>query len=168
MSLVTVSFTYSFVDDAGKTSSTKIRVPLVGMTLVDISEFGLASAQVLADLSSCKLTKTTACVGVDLTGLGLRAVATATSDIAHKALVMIRSSIGAFTRMIIPTFNESFQVPNSDQVDTADASVVALVTAIEDGIAVTGGTVTPVDRRGYDIESVDDIREIFRKFKPVG
>lgn len=169
MSLVVIRFTFAFLDDKGKTSSTKINIPVTGATITDIIEFGQGSAQVLADLSSCRITSVTGCLGVDLTGLGLQATASSISDIAHKLLVNIQSSIGTFTRMFIPTLNEGLVLSGSDIVDDTDADVTALITAIEDGVAVTadgGATVSPVDRRDYDLELVTSVSENFRKFKP--
>lgn len=165
MSIFAVSVTVTFIDDKGKTSSTKCHIP-TGLSIAAITAFCTSFGQLLADFSSCQVTGVKACVGLDLSSATLRAVAAAGSDIANKAQALFTTGTGLFSRMIMPTASDSYTLTDSDAFDEADGDVAALVTIFEDGITTTGGTIAPVDLRDNDITGVTEFRETFRKFKP--
>lgn len=165
MSIFAISCTFNFVDAKNKTSTTKVRIP-VGLTIATITAFAQAAAQLFVDFSSCRLTSVKACVGIDISGLGLQTVAAAQADVAEKGYFGLRTAGNTYGKMILPTFAESLVAPNSDAIDTTDTDVAAFITALEDGIATTGGTIAPVDLRDNDFVEVTEARELFRKFTP--
>jgi hypothetical protein len=63
----------------------------------------------------------------------------------------------------IPTFSEALVQAGTDAVDTADLDVAAFVTAMQDGIVVTGGTISPTNSRDNDVVSLASARQQFRR-----
>lgn len=165
MSLFSIGVNFAFIDDKGDTSTTKVKIP-TGLTIPGIVAFAQSAAQLFADFSTCRVTKVTACIGIDLSGLGLLASPTAQSDVSEKGLFNMRTASNTYARMFVPTISESLVVANSDALDPADADVIAFTTALEDGILTTGGTIVPVDTRGNEITEVTEAREFHRGFRP--
>jgi hypothetical protein len=158
-----VSMTFTFKDNKGKTAPCKIHVPST-FSVAQYIEFAQAAAQILANLSSAKLVNVSISVGVDLSAATIRSVASTTADIFQKAVVSVRSIVsGLFARFNIPTIQDSIVIEGTDQLDTSDADVAALVIALEDGISVGSPAVivTPRDLRGNVLDTVSSTREIF-------
>ncbi len=163
MSAISVVFT--FLDDKNKSSVTKLRVP-TGLTIPQYIEFVQGAAQIVANLTRSKVTNVSFCAKVDLSSATIRGTALAFSDIAEKALLIIRSSVaGLFSKMKIPTIDEDVLIPNTNTIDPANAEAAALITALEDGINVVGigQVVQPIDLRGNDLAEVVTAKELFRK-----
>lgn len=155
---VTVNFTIT--DAKGKSAVTKVRVP-TGFSLADYSQFAIAMGNLIAAVSDGVITDISVGIPLSLSGATIRAVANTTADIAKKALLNAASAIaGLFTRYNIPTYNEAKTVDGSDEIDTSDPDVSALIAVYESG---AGGT-APVDARENDISDITTAREIFRKF----
>lgn len=95
------------------------------------------------------------------------AVASSIADIQEKARFSFRT-VGNFLKSIsLPTILESIFTPGSAQVDTSDADVAAFVTAMTDGIDLTGvggsGTIEPSDARDADLTSLEAAVEAWGK-----
>lgn len=166
MSTFAISFTFSFVDSKNKTASTKINVP-TGLTIAGIISFGQAAAQILANFSSCRLTGLRACIGIDISGLGLLTAPATGSDRSEKGLFNMRTAGNTYGKIMLPTFAESLVVANTDQIDETDTDVAAFITALEDGLTMTStAVIAPVDLRDNDFIEVTETRELFRAFKP--
>lgn len=160
---LSVSVGINFIDSKGKTSTTKIRVP-IGFSVAQYTEFAIAAAQICTNVSLAKVTAVSFSIGVDLSGATIRSAALGAADIAQKMLIVARSTIsGLFARFNIPTANEAKVISGSDAFDTADADVAALITALEDGILVGAVTVTPRDLRENTLDTVTQVRETFRR-----
>jgi hypothetical protein len=160
---IAISLEFAFVDDKGETSSTTVRVPN-GFTLAQYGEFGFAMAQLFADASGCAITGVSINFALDLSGLGLKTVANALSDVAEKAQFIWNTVTGSIKKIFrIPTFSESLVQAGTDAVDTADLAVAAFVTANTNGIVVTGGTVAPTNSRDNDVVSLASARQQFRR-----
>lgn len=158
-----VSIRYDFVDSKGKTSFTKIRVPL-GFSIAQYSEFVLGMGQFISNISTCRITGASMTFNIDLSGLGLKAAATVVADTAQKGYFsFISAATGFYKRLRIPTFDESLVETGSDGIDTVDPAVAAFTNAMTNGIVVTGGTVSPVTERGQDLVSLNEAREVFRR-----
>lgn len=159
-----VSVTFTFLDDKDKSSSTKIRVPN-GFSLADYGEFAVGAAQVLANLSTARMTNCSFSATLDLSSATIRAAASLGADIAEKALFVVRSTVnGLFARFNIPTLNDAKVLDGTDQLDTADPDVAAMIAIIENGIDLGGANfIQPVDLRGNDLDEVSQTREVFRR-----
>jgi len=158
-----VSFRFDFVDAKGKPSFTKVRVP-TGFTISGYTDFGILMAQLLANLSTCRMTGASFCVGLDLSSSTIKAIPSGLSDIAQKALFGFSTVVsGLRTKMKLPAISESKMVLGSDVLDLSDVDVAGFISAMETGVVVTGGTIEPTDLRGNNISILDYARELFRK-----
>lgn len=155
---VTINFTIA--DAKGKSAVTKVRVP-TGFSLADYAQFAIAMGNLIAAVSDGVITDISVGVPLSLSGATIRAVANTTADVAKKALLTAVSAIaGLFTRFNIPTYNESHTVTGSDEIDTSNPDVSALIAIYEAGV----GGVNPIDSRSNDVADVQTARETFRKF----
>lgn len=80
------------------------------------------------------------------------------ADIQEKAKFVFQS-LAPFTKALsLPTFLETKMVPGSDIVDTSDTDVAAFVTAMVDGLDLTGaggsGVIQPCDIREDDLTAL--------------
>lgn len=152
------------LDDKGKSSLSKIRIPNT-FTFAQMGEFAADAAQLIAIASNGVITEVNVSVPLSVSFAGLKAVAGILSDVAQKAFFVARSTFaGLFSRFSIPTLDEDKVLDGSDVLDTADADVAAMITAIEDGIDIGLGVfVQPVTTRGNPIAEVSQATELFRK-----
>lgn len=157
-----VTCTVTFVDSKGKTANTKVRVPS-GFSVAQYIEFAQGAAQIFTNVSLAKVTSVSFAIGVDLSGATIRSAALTAADIAQKMLMIARSAVsGLFARFNVPTANEAKVISGTDQFDSADTDVAALVAAIETGLVISGSLVQPKDKRGNGLEEISQIRETFR------
>lgn len=158
-----IAVRFDFQDEKGKTSFTKIRVPTT-LSIGQVTQFAVAIAQLISNISQCQITNVSTTFAIDLSSLTLKAGATALADIAQKGYFAFSSTItGFFKRLRIPTFDETKVNAGSDTIDTVDADVAAFVAAMEDGIAVTGGTIQPCTERMQELSALSEAREVFRR-----
>jgi len=148
----------NLVDDKNKTSFTRVRVP-TGFTIAQYTSFVQDLAQAVTNISGCRVTG--ASISLNFSMAGLTAAASAVADVASKAFLKVRSAVaGFFAKMSIPTFDEdSLVLTGSDQIDTADVDVAALIALIETG----DGTVVPCDKYGNDLTETTIARELFMR-----
>lgn len=158
-----VSIRFDILDDKGKTSFTKVRVPN-GFSIAQYIEFAQAMAQIIADISNGLVTSAGICIGLDLSGATLKAAATAIADVAQKAFFQFNTAVaGLRAKLKIPTLDETILVANSDSVDQLEARSAAFIAGMENGIVTLGGTIQPTNSREDDITAVSLAREVFRK-----
>jgi hypothetical protein len=154
---------FDFVDEKGKTSFTKVRVP-TALSLSQAAQFGVALGQLISNISQCRITGISTTFAIDLSGLGLKTVISSVADIAQKGYFAFRSVVtGFFKRLRIPTFDETKVNAGSDAIDTLDVEVAAFQAAMEDGIAVTGGTIQPCTERVQELTALSEAREVFQR-----
>ena len=162
---IAVTLNFSMVDGDGKTSNTKIRVP-TGFAIADYQSFAEDAAQLIVNISNCQITSASVNFEIDTSGLGLKAVASAVEKVSQKMFGIFNTAVGRVAKWLIPAAVEEKVVSGSDDFDQTDTDVAALVSAMEDGIAVTGGTYAPCNGRGEDITSVASLTETFRRRNP--
>jgi len=158
-----VSIRFDFQDEKGKTSFTKVRIPTT-FSIGTVTAFAVGLGQLISNISLCQITNISTTFALDLSGLSLKAAASAVADIAQKGYFAFRSAVTGFIkRLRIPTFDENNINAGSDTIDTLDTNVAAFVTAMESGIAVTGGTISPTTERMQDLTALDQAYEVFRR-----
>jgi len=161
--VLAVSIRYGFIDEKGKPSFAKIKVPN-GFSIAQYTEFAQASAQILANVSTGQVTSASISVGLDLSGATIKATALAGADIFQKALIQFNTVVAGFrARLKIPAIWENLFVAGSDQLDQTAGAVQSFVSAYEDGIVVTGGTIQPCDDRENDVSALTIAKQNFRK-----
>lgn len=158
-----VSIRFDFVDGKGKTSFTKIRVPN-GFSVAQYTEFAQAMCQLLTNLTQASITRAGFSVGLNLSTATIKATPNVFSDIAQKVMFGFSTALAGFrTKVKLPALNEDKVTTGSDAINQADPAVAAFIAAMENGIVVTGGTISPTDQRGNDINNTDYAKELFRK-----
>jgi len=157
---IAVVINFSMVDGDGKPTGTKIRVP-TGFAISDYREFAEEAAQILVDISNCQITSASIGVEVDLSGLGLKTVASAVEKVGAKMQGLFATASGLIAKWLIPAPLEEKVVSGSDDFDQTDTDVAAWIAANEDGLAVTGGTWLPCNGRGDDITGINTCKETF-------
>lgn len=155
---VTVNFTLQ--DDKGKTSRTSVRVPST-FSIADYKEFAQAFAQLIANVSTARITGASISLGVDLSSAGLKTVAAAVSNVATKMQGLWNTTSGIIAKWRVPSPHDTQVTAGSDDFDQADVSVAPVITAMEDGIAVTDGTMRFTNGRGDDVTSVSSLKQTF-------
>lgn len=159
---IAIKIIYTARDNKGKLATTEVKVP-TGYSIAQYVEFVGAMAQLIDAIVDGKITSANFCIGVELSGLGLKALALDASDVEEKGFFQYATAGGYQTRLQIPTFKEGLVVLGSDAIDTLQADVLAFNTAMLVGILVTGpDTIQPSDEREDDIQSLDFAREHFR------
>lgn len=155
---------FTFKDEKNKPSRTEINLPS-GTAFTDVVLFAKEFAPLVNDLITGQITSIGVCASVSLTGLGLRTAPLSGSDVEEGGRFQFNTVNGFPTAFRLPTFAESFVLANSRNIDTTDADVAAIVTAMEDGIDLSGaggtGVITPVDKRDEDIVALNYAREQF-------
>jgi hypothetical protein len=162
---VATSIIFTFVDDSGDTGRTEIKVPST-FALSDYVEFAQAFGQLLANISNCQVTGASVSVGIDLSSAGLKAVAAAVSNVAAKMAGLWNTATGIIAKWFIPSPHDTQVTAGSDQFDQTDIAIAPIITAMEDGIAVTSGTLQPTNGRGDDVTSVAKLAQQFRRRSP--
>jgi len=161
--VLAVSVRFDFVDGKGKTSFTKIRVPN-GFSIAQYTEFAQGMGQLITDLTQSRITRAGFSVGLDLSSATIKAAPVVFADIAQKVMFGFSTVLAGFrTKMKLPALNESKVTAGSDAINQADPDVAAFVTAMENGVVVTLGTISPTDQRGNDVNNTDYAKELFRK-----
>lgn len=156
-----IDIRYGFVDDKNKSASTVVHVPS-GFALSDYDEFGLAMAQLMANISQGQLSQGSISYAVDLTGLGLKTTAVTLASIARKLRLRFATAVTGFiAKTLIPAPRETLVGSGSDDFNQADPDVAALISFFEDGTAVTLGTMTLTNGREHDITAIVEAKEKF-------
>lgn len=151
---------YTYVDDSGDTATHAIDIPTT-FSLAQYTEFGRAMAGLLDDMVHGRIQSAQLVIAVDISGLTSNAPVVG-SDVEEIGSFFFSTLEGRNVLINIPTIDESLVVAGADDVNLSDPNVVAFVTAMETGIAVTGGTISPCDVDEDDIVSINVAREAFR------
>lgn len=158
--MAAVQLVYTAIDDSGERGTTGINLP-TGFSLSQFGEFGSAMATLLDAVLAGKVESAELCFGVDVSGLTSN-TALSTSDVEELGAFQFRTIDNFPVRMNLPGIDELLVASGSDDIDQADADIAAFISAIESGIATTGGTISPCDVAEGDIVSTDYARERFR------
>lgn len=158
-----VSLRVDFIDNKGKTSFTKFRVPS-GRTLSEYTVWALAHLQKLLNISTGRITGASICLGIDTGALGLSTTASSVSNVGVKGAFRFNTSqSGFYAKTNIPALAESKVIAGSDNIDQSDADVIAYMADLTGGVSVTGGTMVFTNGRGHTITSIRTAKERFRR-----
>lgn len=150
----------SWRDQAGKTATNTLYVPN-GLTLAQYHEGLEASAVLLDEVSGAVMEGMTFCVEVDISGLTGNVVVT-TADVEDIGAFQFRTADNRPVNVNVPGIIDTLAPLGSDNLDQSDTDVAAFISMFEDGLAVTGGTITPTDVDSDDITAVVFAREEVR------
>lgn len=167
MALVDITFT---VRD-GKTPPNESTVTVFttdGYTLAQLVGAVVALAPLVKNMMTGGIVSATLAVNVDISAISGIGVADPDSDTEEGALFIWDTDTGFSKRNRIPTFDEALLISGTREVDTSDINVAAFNNAIIAGLVVGAATVTFVDSRGDDIDSLTDAYESFQSSRKRG
>lgn len=154
---------YSIQDEKGKTSTTEINMP-TATTFTDASIMAGEMALLVDAMITGQITRIGIVATVDLP-VTLKAAPLANSDVEEGARFQFRTINGFFSGLRLPTFDEAAIVAGSKAVDLTDGDVTAFVTAMVDGLDITGaggsGVIQPADKRNEDLTALEFAKEQF-------
>lgn len=149
------------LDQDGDTSTATFNIPDTN-DYSDVEEFAdafipLVDAVVLGEIQEAGISHTLTLPA------GLKALPGTGCDVQNGALFSFETAGGYRTSVRLPSFDTALYSPNSKDVNTEQEDVVAFAAAMLSGIVATGGTVSPSDYRGDDINSLVKAVQSFRK-----
>lgn len=151
---------YTVIDDSGERGTTAINLP-TGFTLSQFSQFGVAMATFLDAVLGGRVESAEMCFGVNISFLTSN-VALSTSDVKEIGAFLFRTTDAFPVHVNIPCLDELLVASGSDDIDIANVDVAAFITAMENGIVTTGGTISPCDVEEVTVFGLDYARERFR------
>lgn len=153
---------YTVADEQGALATIDIEFP-VDTPLDDLPLLLQAFSDLIEPLVYGGLQQAGFLVPVDITW----PAASVNSDIQEKAEFTFTTELGNTKTLNLPTILEGYFRTGSKYIDQTDPDIAAFVTAIEDGIDLSGaggsGTVQPCDQRGEDIVFLDKALENWGK-----
>lgn len=156
-----VEIIYTIEDRSGTQGTTSVRIGGTP-TNAQLNGFGAGWATALNNLIAGKILGAVAAIIANITGLTGNTVGTA-SDVEHVGKFEFLTDAGDRVKVNIPALGESLvNAFDADELDQGDAQVAAFITAMTDGIAVTGAVIEPCDLGEGDIVDVVFAREAFR------
>jgi hypothetical protein len=156
-----VFVTYSLQDAKGQTSVQKINFP-ANADIAVLQTFVVSTATMINAIVTGKIISAGIGLEVDLSGATIRATPLINSDVEEGARFNWATALNTNTQFRIPTFDEAFLFDGTQEVDTTDAAVDALVQRIIQGQTVGLTNVSPSDDRGEDINTLVSARESFQ------
>lgn len=150
---LTFKLAYTILDGNGEESTVSIPLPTT-FSLSDYGEFGVAFGQLMEAIIFGRIQKAALCFGSDLSSLGGINQATASADVEYAAKFDSDTAAGRPVTWVLPAYNSQGAVSDSNEIDIANIDVAAFVDMLENGLSVTGGTITVCDIDEEDIETV--------------
>lgn len=148
-------------DASGDKATTSIRVQQAA-TLAQLLAFAPLWATALNDIIFGKIVSVFAHVLASTIGI-INNGGSLTSDVEHVGKFVFRTVSNTRVTVNIPSLDENaVQAYASDTLDQAEPEVAAFIAAMETGIAVTGGTISPCDIGEVSINALVFAREAFR------
>lgn len=147
-------------DESGDPATTTIKVPS-GFSLAQYGEFATQMGTILDAMLAGRLEAFDLALTADLSALTGN-VAGAASDVEELGRFSFRTGDNRAVKLNVPALNESLVAVGTDDLDLVDPAIAAVESMMVDGLAVTGGTISPCDVGEDDIISLEYAREGFR------
>lgn len=151
---------YTVIDDDGDRSTTTINIP-TGFSLAQIGEFGAAMATLVDAILHGRVESAGVSFSVDISAL-INNITGSTSDVEEIGAFKFTTADGYPVSVNLAGLDEGFVAVGTDDLDQALPAVAAFITAMENGISVVGGTISPCDVGESDIITTNSARERFR------
>lgn len=149
---VPFSLVYTIRDAQGDPSTTQVHMP-TSFSIAQYTEFAASMATLIDAMLHGRVEQAELCFTADLSGLTGNTILS-TSDVEEVGAFVARTTEGRPVEINVPALNDGVVVAGTNQLDITDPAVAAFVTMLEDGIAVTGGTIVPSDVGEDDLEAV--------------
>jgi hypothetical protein len=151
----------TYRDQAGKTATSEVFFT-TGLTLAQITQgMGAGLGALIDAVTGALITAINILIGCDISGLTGNTTGV-TGDVDEVGEFIFRTAAGRKVLVNVPAIVNVLSTPGTDDLDQSNAHVAAFISAMEDGIAVTGGTIIPVDAGGDDVVEIVTARERVR------
>lgn len=140
---IPIEIVYTIEDRRKRTATTSVKLGS-GETKTRVGLFAVAFADVIDNLINGIIRSAVAFLNVDISGLTSN-TATSDSDVEEIAAASFKTGINTKVDVNIPAVLETLVDNDTGNLNLAAGAVAAFVTMMEDGIAVTGGTIIPCD-----------------------
>jgi len=159
------SITYVIRDEKGKQSTMTVNVPS-SLSARQASAFAVQFAALIDAVIKGQIVSIGLSLSINLSGDYAGDAAEALGDVEEKGYFQFLTENGFRTAVNIPTFDETLVLANSNQIDTTNADVVALLQAMTVGLTVLPAdpeeiVVEPCDTRGENISQLQTALEVF-------
>lgn len=156
-----VEIIYTIEDASGDQATTQVRVGGTP-TNAQLNGFGSGWATAINALIAGKIIGAVAKLLANISGLTAN-ILSGNADVEHVGKFEFLTDAGNRVKINIPALSEiALGATASDSLDQSNANVAAFITAMETGVAVTGGVIAPCDVGEDDIVEVVFAREAFR------
>lgn len=130
--------------------------------LAQQTQAALAFALLVDNVIAARVSDANVVVDIDISGLA-QTTPLAGADVEEVGEFISRSTSGHKAIMNLPGIESNATGVGTDDLDRVDTGIAAIISALEDGIVVTGGVpIVPCDAGGDDLVSVDTARERVR------
>lgn len=148
-------------DRSGDKATTSVWV-LDASTLANLNTFAPAWATAINNIIYGKILSIVARIIPTIVGLSNNTLLE-TADVEHKGKFVFRTNVTQTkVEVNIPCLDEAaVSAYGSDELDQTNPEVAAFIAAMETGIAVTGGTISPCDVGEISISEIYYAREAF-------
>lgn len=158
--------TYVIRDEKGKQSTFSVNVPS-SLTAEQVSAFAVSFAALVDAVIRGKIVSVGISLSINLSADFVGDAAEALGDVEEKGYFQFVTDNGFYTAMNIPTFDETLVTAGTNQINTTNADVSALLQAIVVGLPVLVGqpsaaVVEPCDTRGENISALSAALEVFQ------
>lgn len=144
-----IEIVYTIEDRKGKQATTSTRIA-DATTETQVTAFATGFASLMDAITRGIIRAITAVYKVDISALANNAPS-ASSDVEEIGAFEFVTAQGNRVKLNIPAINENLVVNETGELDLTQTAIANIVTMMEDGLAVTGGTVTPCDIGEDDI-----------------
>lgn len=151
---------YTVIDDSGERGTYSMNLQ-IGFSLSQFGEFAASMATLTDALLSGKIESAEICFGVDISGLTSN-TALSSSDVEEYAAFKFATVDNLPVNVNIPGIDELIVASGSDDIDLSNADVAAFVSAMENGLATTDGTIQATDVGEKDVDVLVHARERMR------
>lgn len=159
---------YTIQDAKGQKSTTTLPIPATttpANALAAVKAFG----PLIGAITGGALVNAGVTLSVDVGTISGFGAAAADSDVQEKGFFSFRSVTNFIKSFNVPTILETVFSPGTKFIDQANTAIAALLTAVTDGVDVSGvggtGTVSMVDSHGADLVTVEEARENWGKYR---
>lgn len=140
---------YTLEDRKGKQATTSVKLA-DATTETNVTTFGVGFGLLADAIVNGVIRAITAVYQVDISSIGNN-TPSASSDVEEIGAFEFVTANGNRVKLNIPGINENLVVNETGNLDLTETAIANIITMMEDGIAVTGGTVSPCDIGEDDI-----------------
>jgi hypothetical protein len=161
------TYIYYTISD-GKGDESTVRFNITDFDTGDVADLGqliLDFAPIVKALVDGGVARAGFAVDIPIPGLTWSAIGSATSDVQEKGLFSFVTAAAKVAHFTLPTLKETLMNSGSRTINTANAAVAALITAMEDGFESNSITFRFGDSNDSDFTLLKVAREAWGRYR---